>query len=136
MAVVTSSMKPVSHPSVSAGNGSAVDAPAIWPHSRPPSVTGAPTTDRTPARRTQSATGPEATLQFIGEAVRGHFVAAGEQPVPPPRPRPPPGAPPGTAHPPLRDQTHRAVLQHLEVTFDPLAAGSNALATTSPSEPV
>src|SRR5258705_15926 len=44
--------------------------------------------------------------------------------------------PPWTSPPPLRNQTHRAVLQHLEVTFDPLAARSSALATTSPSEPV
>src|SRR2546423_11467749 len=38
--------------------------------------------------------------------------------------------------PSFGDQAPGAVLEHLEVTLDPLAAGSQTLAATSPPEPV
>ena len=59
MAVATSSVNPASRASVSAGSGSSLAATAvIAPHSRPSTLTGAPTDARTPHAWARSAAGP------------------------------------------------------------------------------
>ncbi len=62
IAVATSSVKPASRVSVSAGSGSTDMEPTIiTPHSRPSTLIGAPTEAPNPRRRAKSAAGPEAS---------------------------------------------------------------------------
>jgi hypothetical protein len=60
MAVAASSVNPASRASVPAGSGSARDPTIMTPHNRPSTLTGTPTTARTPNSRAASARGPEA----------------------------------------------------------------------------
>ncbi|HEX3360446.1 MAG TPA: MMPL family transporter [Solirubrobacterales bacterium] len=59
-AVAASSANEASRASVPAGSGSVVDATVMMPHSRPSTLTGAPTEERTPHSRASSAVGPVA----------------------------------------------------------------------------
>ena len=61
-AVAASSVNPASRASVPAGSGARLDAMLTMPHSRPSTLTGTPTTVRTPSSsRAGSATGPVAS---------------------------------------------------------------------------
>ena len=60
--VATSSVNPASRASVSDGSGcSCPDATAMTPHSRPSTLIGTPTAERSLQPRAASATGPEAS---------------------------------------------------------------------------
>jgi hypothetical protein len=59
IAVATSSVKPASRASVSAGSGSSRrDPTTITPHSRPSTLIGAPTPERRPAPSADAGAGP------------------------------------------------------------------------------
>ena len=64
------------------------------------------------------------------------LVAAGQQPVLPHRPGLAAGEAPRLRHPPLGDERHRHVLEHLEVALDALAARRRARAAALPAQPV
>jgi hypothetical protein len=58
-AVATSSVKPASRASVSAGSGSSrLDSTIMTPHSRPSTLIAAPTPERKPQSVARSAAGP------------------------------------------------------------------------------